>query len=75
MVKIKYTVIKTGSEESVSMSRRHIMHGGCGSRLYRIWGNMKGRCYCKSRREYKNYGNRGIKILGLGFLIMYKNTT
>ena len=37
-------------------------HGMCGTRLYRIWGNIKGRCYCKSRREYKNYGGRGIKI-------------
>lgn len=38
------------------------MHGKHNTRLYRIWGNMKGRCYCKSRREYKNYGGRGIKV-------------
>ena len=38
------------------------MHGKFNTRIYRIWGNMKGRCYCKSRREYKNYGNRGITV-------------
>lgn len=38
------------------------MHGKHNTRLYRIWGNMKGRCYCKSRREYKNYGGRGITV-------------
>lgn len=38
------------------------MHGKHNTRLYRIWGNMKGRCYCKSRKEYKNYGGRGITV-------------
>ena len=37
-------------------------HGGTGTRLYRIWKNMKARCYRKSAREYGNYGGRGISI-------------
>lgn len=31
-------------------------------RLYRIWCNMKSRCYNKKFPKYKTYGNRGIKI-------------
>ena len=31
-------------------------------RLYRIWTDMKRRCYDEKRSEYKNYGGRGIEI-------------
>lgn len=31
-------------------------------RLYRIWTNMKTRCYNKNSPGYKNYGGRGITI-------------
>lgn len=37
-------------------------HGGTGTRLYRIWQNMKARCYGKYSREYDNYGGRGITV-------------
>lgn len=37
-------------------------HGGTGTRLYRIWQNMKARCYRESARGYENYGGRGISI-------------
>lgn len=30
--------------------------------LYKIYLHMKGRCYCKTDKKYKNYGERGIKI-------------
>ena len=33
-----------------------------GTRLYRIWGNMKTRCYNPNCKEYDRYGGRGIKI-------------
>lgn len=32
------------------------------SRLYKIYHNMKNRCYNKNVPAYKNYGGRGIKI-------------
>lgn len=32
------------------------------SSLYKIYLHMKGRCYCKTDKKYKNYGKRGIKI-------------
>lgn len=37
-------------------------HGGCGTRLYKIWDGMKNRCYIKSCCSYPLYGGRGIKI-------------
>jgi len=32
------------------------------ARLYRIWGNMKARCYNPNSANYKRYGGKGIKI-------------
>lgn len=39
-----------------------IIHNASKSRLYRVWQNMKGRCYNVNRKDYKNYGGRGISI-------------
>lgn len=35
-------------------------HGKSNTRLYRIWSNMKDRCYNPNCRNYKHYGGRGI---------------
>lgn len=37
-------------------------HGGKGTRLYRIWKNMKSRCYNENFRDYKYWGGKGITI-------------
>ena len=37
-------------------------HGQGHTRLYRIWNNMKNRCYRKSYHAYNHYGGRGITI-------------
>lgn len=37
-------------------------HGCTHSRLYRIYWDMKTRCYCPSHKSYKNYGGRGISV-------------
>lgn len=37
-------------------------HGETGTRLYRIWRDMIGRCYYRSSDNYKNYGGRGISV-------------
>ena len=37
-------------------------HGLRYTRLYRIWINMKTRCYNKNTNRYKDYGARGITI-------------
>lgn len=37
-------------------------HGMSNSRLYKIYSNMKDRCYRKNCKAYKDYGARGITI-------------
>jgi len=37
-------------------------HGGKGTRLYRIWLNMKNRCHNPKTPPFKNYGARGITV-------------
>jgi len=39
-----------------------IRHGGTGSRLYRVWSNMKTRCYNKSNKNFERWGKRGIAL-------------
>lgn len=40
----------------------HRTHGYSGTRLHRIWKNIKVRCYYKGHKEYCNYGGRGITV-------------
>ena len=40
----------------------HITHGESKSRLYKIWGGIKSRCYDKESRSYHKYGQRGITV-------------
>lgn len=37
-------------------------HNKTNTRLYRIWGNIKDRCYNENSKDYINYGSRGITI-------------
>lgn len=37
-------------------------HEKSNTRIYRIWSEMKTRCYLKTCNIYKNYGGRGITI-------------
>ena len=61
--------LKSGETKScgclLSESTRNRMktHGfGFENRLYRIWSNMKGRCYSKTSSVYNIYGARGITV-------------
>lgn len=40
----------------------NIKHGGSHDRLYKVYSNMKNRCYNKNSSDYQYYGARGIKI-------------
>ena len=37
-------------------------HGESGTRLNNIWYAMKARCYYTKRKEYENYGGKGIRV-------------
>ncbi len=37
-------------------------HHGADSRLYGVWRGMKQRCTDPSRKDFKNYGGRGIHV-------------
>jgi len=39
-----------------------IKHGGRRTRLYRIWIEMKRRCYNPNCKDFAKYGARGIKL-------------
>lgn len=34
----------------------------CGSRIYRVWWEIKGRCVRKTHARFKDYGGRGIVV-------------
>lgn len=73
---VKYKLVQTTkpvrSCGCLRLDRVHeskTIHGDSGgaivgkrSRLYRIWSNIKSRCYNKNVRSYKDYGERGIKV-------------
>ena len=58
--------LRTGRTHSCGCLRKELMtvHGWSRKRkrLYSIWINMKARCRDKNRKNYKNYGARGIKV-------------
>lgn len=37
-------------------------HGKRESKEYEAWANMKSRCYNENKRQYKDYGGRGITV-------------
>jgi len=43
-------------------SERNYVHGGAGTRLYRIWLGMKRRTADPRRNNYHRYGGRGITV-------------
>ena len=53
---------KTLSCGCTKKSGTHRSHSKTGTRLYRIWGNVKTRCTNKNIKQYKDYGGKGITI-------------
>lgn len=48
-----------GRQKTIERSTKH---GGYGTRLYRIWDDMKARCYNHNSISYPNYGAKGITV-------------
>ena len=55
-------ILKEIRKSCKKCNKNSYKHGMTNSRLFHIWQNMIGRCYCKTNPDYKNYGARNIKI-------------
>ena len=51
-----------GCEGNHTKTQFKSTHGKTNTRLYRIFLNMKERCYDEKSKDFKRYGSRGIKI-------------
>lgn len=66
--KVATSSLTSGHSKSCGCNRRKNIviavtkHKQSKNRLYRIWCNMKTRCYNKNSSVYKNYGGRGIQV-------------
>lgn len=59
------TVLKNGHTQSCGCllgNNQYGKHGKRETRLYNIWHTMKCRCTSEKRKDYKNYGGRGICV-------------
>ena len=59
------TNFKSGKVKSCGCLRKegsNLKHGLKKHYLYSKWTDIKSRCYSETNKNYKNYGNRGIKI-------------
>lgn len=54
--------IKHGEGRPKETNNPRYKHGHSNTRLYKIWKNMRSRCYNSNTPDYKYYGSRGIKI-------------
>ena len=60
------TTKSCGCLNSEIVTKRNWKHGeginGNFTKEYRAWMHMKGRCYVKTDKAFRNYGKRGIKV-------------
>lgn len=54
--------LSCGCLASETTTTRNFRHGKAGTRLYRVWSNMKRRCYDPKNNRYKHYGGKGVKV-------------
>ena len=54
--------ISCGCFHNELLSARVTSHKKCDTRLYRIWKNMRNRCYDPQNNRYYRYGGRGITV-------------
>jgi hypothetical protein len=47
---------------SIRLTKRNLTHGESNTRLYKIWTDIKKRCYRETFWAYSRYGGRGITL-------------
>lgn len=50
------------SEQLANRNYKSRIHGDVDSRLYGVWHGMKQRCYDTNRKDFNNYGKRGVTV-------------
>lgn len=53
---------RTSERMRGNSTRGNTKHGGSGSRLYRVWSNMKTRCFNPRNKTYQWYGALGTTV-------------
>lgn len=67
-VKVRLEYLRSGHTTScgcasvTALINHRRTHGMTGTRLHGIWNGMKGRCYNKNRKSYKDYGEKGVRV-------------
>lgn len=51
-----------GCKTNEYISNANKTHGETHTKIYRVWSNMKNRCYNKKTKRYEDYGGRGISV-------------
>ena len=59
--KVRSGDLRNGHSKGCKLCSR-IKHNMTNTRIYKIWGDMRRRCYNKNLKCYPNYGGRGIKV-------------
>lgn len=58
---IRKSIVTSGNQRSCGCTKNK-KHGHSRDRLYTIWIHMKKRCNDKTHKQYKMYGEKGIKV-------------
>lgn len=62
------SIVKKGNTQSCGClhsrisSERLTQHGFSQTAIYKVWKNMRSRCYNPKHKSFKDYGGRGIKV-------------
>lgn len=55
-------IVSCGCIGKKNSAEAKVKHGQTQTRLYKVWRNMKNRCYNRNVRSFKNYGANGVKV-------------
>lgn len=59
---VPYVGLKNGTKSCGCLNTGNKIHGLSRNRLFEIYRHLNYRCYHKNNPDYKDYGNRGIKV-------------
>lgn len=57
-----YEKLRDSAADAGNARTNYVRHGFKGTKIYKVWENMKSRCLNQKNTAYKNYGGRGITL-------------